>query len=307
MVIDQSEILTILRGKKPSSLVSQKMGFKTNVVYSWERKQRSMSWVQFVKFCEVVDRKFIEDFRLFFRIENDLKQSELVVAQLIGDCSNLEIAKILGIAKSKVSKWLHGKQEPSYQDIMMLASISGGQLAAFFMTQEKFSQLSKISSLKQIKIFFETYPKAILIWNIIDLESYKQGRVSESKMAQLCQLKLSELIEMLSKMESLHILKKSDSLWTHDHHSVCFIGTQDEQNKMMHYWLSESARKLMLKNASSPVSRYNIFTADHKAISEIQNATIDFLHKVGAIIESAQSRPQTSLLILTNLLIDFLV
>jgi len=46
-----------------------------------------------------------------------------------------------------------------------------------------------------------------------------------------------------------------------------------------------------------------LFSADETAARELRQASLDYFHRVGEIIERAQTRPQTSVYLLTNVLI----
>lgn len=192
MPLSQGEVVKILKGRRPSALVSKRLGFRSNIVYSWETSRRLMSWSQFVSFCRLVDEEFLDDFQRFFRIPGDLTNAPGLLQYFAGANPKSEIAKTIGLSKSKVSKLLNGQQAPSFEEVLKIATCTGGQVAAFFATQAKFANHPLSILLVNITNLFFAHPRGILVWTALDLEKYRKGLLDHAQMARLCGLDLAK-------------------------------------------------------------------------------------------------------------------
>lgn len=294
--ISAGEVIRCARGRRPSTVVSRDLGYKTNVVYRWETEKASPTWSQFVDFCEVMDRRVISDFSRFFRLDFPMRDGQRVVKHFAGVTPHSEVARRLNVPKSTVSKWVNGRQEPPCQTIFDLIAMAGAHLHAFLGRYSRFSKIPEVANHLQAQKLFSDNPGALALFNLLDLESYRTSMRDETWIASQCGFSVQATKHLISEMLRLRILERQDGKLKAVANSVMLLTADVRHRDCMGFWLNQARAQLLDGRIPILENKYRIFSADEQAIQEISQATEKYIHHLGGIIEKAQSRPQTKVL-----------
>ncbi len=133
------EFLRALRGSRSQVAFSRRLGFSTNVAYTWECGRRAPSMTQVFRACRLVKIDVHAAVQSFFSpldwLEGaDLESTEAVarlVRELRGDIPVTELAARAGVSRFALSRWLAGTATPKIHDFFGLVHASSGRLPDF--------------------------------------------------------------------------------------------------------------------------------------------------------------------------------
>jgi transcriptional regulator with XRE-family HTH domain len=124
-----ADFVRALRGKRSQTAFCRRLGYKSNVVYTWESKR---GWPTAARMMAAVARTGIDlgaAFEAFYRMrpawmaENDPTSPEGIAAflnDLRGNTSIVELANYCGRNRFAISRWLKGTAEPKLPEFFLL-------------------------------------------------------------------------------------------------------------------------------------------------------------------------------------------
>ena len=132
------EFLRALRGKRSQVAWSRRLGYRSNVAYTWEKGRRWPTAAETMRAAERNGVNLREAFLQFFGaappewIETyNLTTSKAVAAlldEMRGNTTILELAKRTGASRYAISRWLTGQTEPRLPDFFRLFEAASTRL-----------------------------------------------------------------------------------------------------------------------------------------------------------------------------------
>lgn len=134
-----AQLIRALRGKRSQTAFSRHLGYRCNVLYTWESGRR---WPTAANFFVVAQRSKIDvarGLREFLGISppwlrGDVARPEIVARlldELRGGASIVELARRVGVNRVSVSRWLHAKAEPRLPELLRLIDAASSRLLDF--------------------------------------------------------------------------------------------------------------------------------------------------------------------------------
>lgn len=124
-----TELIRALRGRRSQTAFSRRLGYKSNVAYTWESGRRAPSACEALRAARRVGVDLEDAVRRFYRAEPawlsrvDPGTPAGVTAWLVdlrGDTPITAIAEASGLSRFAVSRALRGQSEPSLADFLRL-------------------------------------------------------------------------------------------------------------------------------------------------------------------------------------------
>ncbi len=134
-----AQLIRALRGKRSQTAFSRHLGYRCNVLYTWESGRR---WPTAATFLRVAQRSKIDvgaGLRQFLGssprwLRGDVARSEViakVLEELRGGTSIVELARRVGTNRVSLSRWLHGKAEPRLPELLRVVDAASSRLLDF--------------------------------------------------------------------------------------------------------------------------------------------------------------------------------
>jgi transcriptional regulator with XRE-family HTH domain len=134
-----AELIRAVRGKRSQLAFSRHLGYRCNVLYTWESGRR---WPTIATFVRAALRTRIDVFaglQSFVGADADWltadvadpKQLAVLLDKLRGTTPVAELARRVGINRVSVSRWLHGQAEPRLPDFLQLVEAACGRALDF--------------------------------------------------------------------------------------------------------------------------------------------------------------------------------
>jgi len=134
------QMIRALRGKRSQTAFSRHLGYRCNVLYTWESGRRWPTAANFLRVAQrsKIDvgaglRKFLGSSPRWLRTE-DVAEPEVVAKvldELRGGTSIVELARRVGTNRVSVSRWLHNQAEPRLPELLRLVEASSARLLDF--------------------------------------------------------------------------------------------------------------------------------------------------------------------------------
>jgi transcriptional regulator with XRE-family HTH domain len=134
-----AELIKSLRGKRSQTAFSRHLGYRCNVLYTWESGRR---WPTAATFMRVAQRTRIDVNQGLKRFLGttpdwlgghvpDRKQLAALLEHLRGKQSIVELSRRVGSNRVSVSRWLHNQAEPRLPDFLRLVDSCSARLLDF--------------------------------------------------------------------------------------------------------------------------------------------------------------------------------
>lgn len=135
-----SELVRALRGHRSQTAFARRLGYRSNVVYTWESGRRWPTASAFLRAAARVGLDVGAGLRTFLRTEPgwiaglDPTSPEAVaalLADLRGDTPIGQVATRAGRTRFAVSRWLRGQSEPRLPDLLRMVEATSLRLLDF--------------------------------------------------------------------------------------------------------------------------------------------------------------------------------
>lgn len=133
------ELIRALRGERSQVQLSRRLGFRTNVAYSWESGRRYPTASGFFTMLERLGLELAATLAPFYRQRPDWLDaqpgSERWVQQLLeglrGHTTHRELAERTGISRHALSRWCRGLAQPRLPELLAFVEGASDRLLAF--------------------------------------------------------------------------------------------------------------------------------------------------------------------------------
>lgn len=125
------ELLVAVRGKLSQVQLNRKMKFRSNQIHRWETGTAKISWKEFCTLALASGVPLESACEEFLCFSYTPANAPKLIAHLAGPANQTEVAKIAGVSRSMVSRWLAGKIDPSLEQILLLIDASTWPFPSF--------------------------------------------------------------------------------------------------------------------------------------------------------------------------------
>lgn len=294
------EILVLLRGARPQTELSEKLGYSFNQVGKWESGATVFHWDDFTHVCEVVGISWRQYFQEVFLLHSDMKPDEQSVFQILnlffGETNTGKLAERLGKSRSSVSRLLHGDVKADFSEIMRMMDMRPYVLCSWL---SKFMDISKVEMLQErvqaeSRLFqgLLVTPWAPLVNAALGLEAYRtSSEHSDALLAIKTGLNEEQVRTALVKLVECGVVEKRGEKYVGLVREMTFLRvpefrrvTQFTGRLITDAFQASKPMKPNIENPSLSSSRvYPLSSAASKRIAE---ALIRFHHEVSDIMKS---------------------
>ena len=303
-----ADLLRALRGRRSQTAFSRRLGYRSNVAYTWESGRRWPTASVTLRAAErtgVDVRAFLRTFLAGEGAWSQSPSSSEGVASLLralrADTPVVELARRVGRSRFAVSRWLKGEAEPRLPDFLRLIEGSSLRLldfvAGFADPSELPSTKRRWSDLEAARRLARESPWGPAVFLALQLEGYRaQRRHVPGWIAQAIGVPLEVEERCLELLASARQIRKVRGRW-----QVADLGSVDTRQarsgtELKQFWGQVGLDRL--EAGADGVFSFNLFTvsdADYQRIGELQRA---YYRSLRAIV--ADSAPAERL-VLTNL------
>jgi hypothetical protein len=181
-----SQLIRVLRGRRSQVALSRRLGYRSNVLYSWESGDGFPSAAKFFRFVAQVGGKPAESLRRFLQDPELLQQVDLttregiaaVLRDLRGKRALGDLSEAIGRDRFAVSRWIHGKTEPPLPEFLCFVEATTLALVDFLATLVDPAEIQEVAdrwrALQAARRSAYELPWSHAVLRAVDLQSYRE-------------------------------------------------------------------------------------------------------------------------------------
>jgi transcriptional regulator with XRE-family HTH domain len=268
-----SALMRALRGDRSQTAFSRRLGYRGNVSYTWESGR---SWPTAAVFLYAAQRVHIDveaGVSAFYRTPptwldgTDLTTAAgvaMMLDDLRGQTSVVELAEATGRSRYAVGRWLKGQTEPRLPDFLRLVEASSLRLLDFLAIFENPARLPPVrrawERLEAARSVFYHHPWTQLVLLALELEPARTATEQPGWIAERISMPLADVTRALALLEDTGQITRSGRRWRVGR--VQAIDTRrhpDAGTVLKSYWSGVAMERMAA--GEEGLFSYNVFTA----------------------------------------------
>jgi len=306
------QLLEQLRGRRSQLQLSRKLGFTSNVIYTWESGRRFPEVSNFFRIAELA-RVPVKERLLAFLGESarGLKAHSVTsprtvasLVQLLTSASHKnDLAARLAVDRGTLSRWIKGSTEPRLPEFLMLIETTTQRLLPFI---ELFADPAQLEATReahadlvaQQKLAYEL-PWSHAVLRALELRAYRDTKhhVAGVLAAQLG-ITLEDERRYLSELERSKQIRWNGRHWELARVLTVDTREQPEKNRQLKlHWSAAALARLRANNApESALFSFNLFAVSDQGLQRIRELHLEYYDQVRSIIEQSTHADQVVLM-----------
>lgn len=295
------EFLRSLRGKRSQVAWSRRLGYRSNVAYSWEKGRRWPTAAEAFRaaarngtdLCAAMERFFGRGCPAWVYEENLAEPGAigLLLDEMRGSTTIVELARRTGISRYAIARWLSGQTEPKLPDFFLLfetASTRLIDLVSVLADPELIPTVNEqvqLADMRRQGAYLLPWTQGVL--RAIELETYAQLRAHEPGW-----IGRHLGIDMEMEAKCLSFLRETGQVsWTGSHYrgntvAVDTRGRPEIGRRLKAHWSQEAIERI---DAGAPGQfSYLVFSCSADDFERIRELHLKYFNTLrGLISESA--------------------
>jgi transcriptional regulator with XRE-family HTH domain len=314
-----AELIRAVRGKRSQLAFSRHLGYRCNVLYTWESGRR---WPTIATFVRAALRTRIDVFsglRSFVGADADWltadvadpKQLALLLDKLRGTTPVAELARRVGVNRVSVSRWLHGQAEPRLPDFLQLVEAACGRALDFIALFVEPRQLPECASawreLEAQRQVAYGLPWSHAVLRVLELVEYQALPEHEDAwIAARLGISNSEVSTCMRALAASKLIVRRRKRWV-----VSRVLTVDTRlnpgagTQLKRHWAEVGLERLVhLEPRKNDMFSYNLFTVSEQDWQRIRERHIAYYQELRGIVAESQPAERVVLLNLQLMRLD---
>lgn len=296
------EFLRALRARRSQAAFSRRLGYRTNVAYVWESGRAFPTAAKALAAARRVGIDLRAALRRFYKTppawldETDVATPEgiaLLLEDLRGRTSVMELARATGKSRFAVARWLRGDAEPRLPDFLLLVEKTSLRLLDWIACLIDPAALPSLErawqELEARRRSAYDLPLTQAVLRTLELTSYRAlGKHRPGWIAERIGISAEqerEGLELLARTGQIHSKR---GRW--EPREVTMVDTRrdaEAEHRVKHWW-----SRLALERLETPESgmlSYNVFAVSESDLARIRELQLAYFRQMRGII--AQSTP----------------
>jgi len=295
------EFLVILRGKRSQVAWSRRLGYRSNVAYSWESGRR---WPTAAETFRAIRRSGMDLDEGLIRFYGDKpawmdeldSASPQAVAKLIddlrGQASITRLARTADISRYSVSRWLSASTQPRLPDflrVVQAASLRMVDLLAAFVDPKDLPAVAPIwARMEGRRRGAALHPWTQAVLRALELEGYLAlAEHSSSWIANRLGIATDNAETCLSFLEETGQITWTGTHWRQEQLAVDTRRYPEVNRQLKGHWTAVAAERIGV-GAPGQFS-YNVFSVSRSDFEKIRELHLAYFHALRAIVADSNS------------------
>jgi len=294
------EFLCLLRGSRSQVAWSRRLGYRSNVAYSWESGRR---WPTAAETFRAIRRSGIDLDAGVIRFYGDpppwLTEIDVAspnaVAQLMNDLrgqtSITDLAQTANLSRYSVSRWLSASTQPRLPDFLRLvqaASLRMVDLLAAFADPMDMPTVAPIwARLEGRRRGASLYPWTQAILRALELEAYADlDTHSTTWIAENLSIPLDNAETCISFLSDTGQIVWTGSHWQQEELAVDTRRHPEVNRQLKEHWTQVAADRI--ESGAPGQFSYNVFSVSRADFGRIRDLHLAYFHALRAIVAESE-------------------
>lgn len=297
------ELIRALRGPRSQTAFSRHLGYRCNVLYTWESGRR---WPTAATFFRLAQKSKVDVARglpgflgthpawLGSRGLGDRAAVAALLAELRGSMTTVSLAERAGAHRVSVSRWLHGQAEPKLPEFLRLVEASSSRLldfVALFCSPETLPSCRDAWRELQAQRYVAYHmPWSHAVLRALELKAYK--RLPEHRdgwIAERLGIDVALERESLAALAASKLIARRRKRWTLSR--VLTVDTRldpDASRRLKRHWADVGRERLPeLEPNGTDLFSYNLFTVSEADFHRIRELHIAYFTELRSIVKNS--------------------
>ena len=295
------DFLRALRGHRSQTAFSRRLGYKSNVAYSWESGRRAPSAAEVLRAADRLGWDVRGAFRSFFReppafVEEGEAHSAEMIARFLdeirGQTPMVRLAALTGLSRFSVARMLSGQTEPSLLDFFRLVEASSLRLLDWIASlvdpatlpeaKERWAQIEAQRGL----IYSRPWTQAVL--RVRELEAYRQlSGHTPGWIADRVGIPMEEEVECLKALSTAGQVRWVDNRWQLEPGLSVDTRRDPASGRRLKAWWTGVAREKLEAGAEGLFS-YNVFSVSEADYARLRELHLSYFWSLRAIVAASE-------------------
>lgn len=290
------QLLRALRGRRSQTALSRRLGYRSNVLYTWESGRREPSASELFR---VVARTGGSPERAFasfpVAIDVDLRTPEgitALLAQLRGEARIVEIARRCGVSRYTASRWLSGLSEPRASELIVLVEALTLRAVDLVIALAPPEQLPEIAGAHaELAVRREvafTHPWSQAILRQLETRAYRRlRRHREGWLAKRLDIAIAEERASMLALASAGLVRFDGARWVTEAVAVdTSMASEEARRALKLHWADAGRRRLERgKDGLFSWSVVAVSRADHERLRALH---VRYMQALRQIVEASE-------------------
>jgi len=295
------ELIIAIRAHRSQTALSRRLGFQSNVVYTWESGRRWPTGAQVLYACHRTGLDVNGALERFIGrtpewVDADTPWSPDTVSALLrdlrGGTSVSELARRTGRARTRVSRWLSGATEPRLPDFLRLVEASSARVVDFIAVLVNPESVPSVAPLwrrmEARRRGAARVPWTQAVLRALELSDYRALPAHEPGwVARRLGISLEEEERCIAFLRDTGQIRVMDRRLESDPIAVDTRRTPEVGRQLKAHWARVAAERVV--RAAPGQFSYNVFTVSEADFERIREAHLAYFHALRAIV--AESEP----------------
>lgn len=295
------EFLVALRGKRSQVAWSRRLGYRSNVAYTWESGRRYPTASETFRACEragldvrdALERFYGHEARQWLEETDDLTSVEATSAfmrDLRGRTSISDLARRSGLSRYAVTRWLSGQTQPRLPDFLQLIEAASLRLVDFITS---FVEPEQVPSILELHHRLEArrkgageYPWTQAVLRGLQIEAYKALPAHDDAwLASRLDMDLDEVTRCIEHLQRTGQIVERDGRFEVEHMSLDTRRNPSVGRQLKAHWAKVGVDRI---EAGAPGQfSYNVFTCSHEDFERIRELHLAYYRALRQIVASS--------------------
>jgi transcriptional regulator with XRE-family HTH domain len=304
------ELIRALRGKRSQVALSRRLGYASNVLYTWEGGRRAPVASAFFRLAARAGVDLHQRLRLFLSdrganapdVRRTAGVAELVRA-LMEEWPIVELAASVGADRTTVARWLNGTTEPKLPELLRIIETTTQRLldfVALFVDPESLpSTRGAYRDLRAQRRLAYELPWSHGVLRALELEQYRKlPRHEPGFVAARLGLSLDEERRYLSELAKAGQIRLRRGRW--ELRRVLTVDTRPSEadNRLLKLHFAEASVG-RLRDGTAPANAlfsFNLFAIDSTTLEKIRRLHVEHYQRIRELISACTSPDQVVLM-----------
>lgn len=300
-----SELLRALRGRRSQPAFSRRLGYRSNVAYTWESGRRFPTAAVFLRAAERTGVDLRQAYIAFFQVSRPFMDDAPLsaptqVAALLNDMRGglavTEVAARAGKHRVSVSRWLNGRAQPRLPELLQLVDAMTGRLldfVALFVEPGRLPSLARAArdEAAQRRLALE-HPDSHLVLRALELKEYRAlSEHREGFIAERVGISVEEERTCLQQLRRTGQVRRRRGKWHVAR--VMTVDTHRDQHTLKRHWLRTAAERFdrgrfKAFGPEEAFFSYNLFAVSDDDLQRIRELHKRYFAELRAIVTDSK-------------------
>jgi transcriptional regulator with XRE-family HTH domain len=291
-------VMRALRGRRSQLAFSRRLGYSTNVAYTWEAGRRFPTAAEMLRVARRIGIDVRGAIEPFFRptLPEELRATEPLSSEFVaallramrGPGSMQDLATRTGLSRSAISRILSGNTEPRLPQFFRLVDAMSRRLLDLLDGFVDVSTLvaakdewRRVEALRRLAV---ENPLSEAVPRFLELEQYSRlGKHKPGWIAERLGISRQDEERTLADLELAQVIRFDGKLWKLDRErSVDTTRDVKRAGRLRAFWTDQASTRLA--NGAEGWFSYLVFGTDEETLAAIQELRMKFYREMRALV-----------------------